>query len=93
MFKINASDGSLIWRVSTSDFSWDNSITSDNDGRIFLALYADNTINAYDEYDGSLIWSYDLHGRSLSLMLIMMVLFLSLILEVMFMLWMHLLVI
>ncbi len=66
MYKLNASDGSLIWRVPTSDFSWDNSITSDNDGRIFLAVYADSTINAYDEYDGSLIWDYDLHGRSLS---------------------------
>jgi len=66
MFKINVTDGSLVWRVSTSDFSWDNSITSDNNGHIFLALYADNTINSYDETDGSLIWDYDLHGSSLS---------------------------
>ena len=55
-----------IWAVMLSDFSWDNSITADGKGTIFLALYGDNTINAYDESTGSLIWSYKLHASSLS---------------------------
>ena len=66
MYKINISDGSLTWKIILSDISWDNSITADDKGNIFLSLYGDSTINAYDEHDGSLIWSYNLYARSLS---------------------------
>jgi outer membrane protein assembly factor BamB len=66
MCKVDVNDGSRIWEVSLSSFSWDNSITSDSKGNIFLALYGDRTINSYDENDGSLIWSKRLHGNSLS---------------------------
>ena len=66
MYKINISDGSLAWKIILSDISWDNSITADDKGNIFLSLYGDSTINAYDEHDGSLIWSYNLYARSLS---------------------------
>jgi len=66
MYKVNINDGSKIWDISLSDFSWDNSITADDEGHIFLALYGDRTINAYNENDGSLIWSNKLNGRSLS---------------------------
>ena len=66
MYKVNITDGSRMWEVSLSDFSWDNSITADGKGHIFLALYGDRTINAYNEETGVLLWSYQLHGRSLS---------------------------
>jgi outer membrane protein assembly factor BamB len=66
MYKVDTTDGSRIWEVSLSDFSWDNSITADGKGHIFLALYADRTINSYNEYTGELLWSYRLHDRSLS---------------------------
>ena len=66
MYKINISDGSLAWKIILSDISWDNSITADDKGNIFLSLYGDSTINAYNEHDGSLIWSYNLYARSLS---------------------------
>jgi outer membrane protein assembly factor BamB len=68
LFKINASDGSIIWDVIFPSGSgpWDNSITSDSQGRIFLTRYYSSTIYCFDEFDGSLIWSYNLHGRSLS---------------------------
>jgi len=66
MCKVDVNDGSRIWEVPLSSFSWDNSITADGKGNIFLALYGDRTINAYDETDGSLIWSQSLHGNSLS---------------------------
>jgi len=66
MFKINASTGSEIWTRSLSAGPWDNSITADGNGHIFLAIYYDNTLNAYFENNGSLIWSYRLHGGSLS---------------------------
>jgi len=66
MYKVDIDDGSSIWSVSLSDFSWDNSITADGKGHIFLALYADGTINSYDEYTGELLWTYYLHDRSLS---------------------------
>jgi len=66
MYKVDIIDGSGIWSVTLSDFSWDNSITADGKGRIYLALYGDNTINAYNETTGSLLWSYRLHAGSLS---------------------------
>ena len=66
MYKINISDGTLAWKIILSDISWDNSITADDKGNIFLSLYGDSTINAYNEHDGSLIWSYNLYARSLS---------------------------
>lgn len=66
MYKVDVSDGSLIWEVTLSDFSWDNSITADGAGMIYLALYGDRTINAYDEATGDLVWSYQLRRGSLS---------------------------
>jgi outer membrane protein assembly factor BamB len=66
MYKINASTGHELWNVSLSAGPWDNSITADGQGRIFLAIYCDNTMNAYDESNGQLLWTYSLHDRSLS---------------------------
>ena len=66
MYKIDVEDGGKIWEVSLPDFSWDNSITADGDGHIFLAIYADRSINAYDEDTGALLWRYELHDVSLS---------------------------
>ncbi len=66
LYKIDTSDGSEIWSVPLSAGPWDNSITADGKGRIFLAILGDSTMNAYDEIDGSLIWSFKLHGFSLS---------------------------
>ena len=66
MYKINVEDGSRIWSVALPDFSWDNSITADGKGHIFIAVYNDKSINAYDEDTGDLLWRYQLYGRSLS---------------------------
>ena len=66
LYKLNATDGSEIWTTILSAGPWDNSITSDGEGRIFLAIYYDSTMNAYSEIDGSLLWSYLLHARPLS---------------------------
>jgi outer membrane protein assembly factor BamB len=66
MYKIDVKDGSRIWSVSLPDFSWDNSITADGKGHIFLAVYNNRSINAYNEVTGELIWRYQLHDRSLS---------------------------
>jgi len=66
MYKIDIEDGSRIWDAVLSDNSWDNSITADGKGHIFLAIYYDNTMNAYDEDTGALLWSYELHDGSLS---------------------------
>ena len=66
MYKVNATTGSLIWSKDLSAGPWDNSITADGSGRIFLAIYGDATLNAYHESDGGLIWSQPLHGSPLS---------------------------
>lgn len=66
MYKVNVIDGSLQWVVNLPDFSWDNSITADDNGHLYIAVYHDSSINAYREDTGSLLWSYRLHERSLS---------------------------
>jgi len=66
LYKLNATDGSEIWTTVLSAGPWDNSITADGQGRLFLAIYFDYTMNAYSEFDGSLLWSYTLHGPPLS---------------------------
>ena len=66
LYKIDTVDGSRIWSVVLSDGPWDNSITADDEGHIFLGIYRDRTMNAYYENNGSLIWSYKLHGGPLS---------------------------
>jgi outer membrane protein assembly factor BamB len=66
LFKLDVSDGSQIWNISLSSGPWDNSITADGEGRIFLAIYGDKTMNAYSENNGSLLWSYPLHEYPLS---------------------------
>jgi len=68
LYKINSGNGEIIWEVTFSNGHgpWDNSITADNDGRIFLACYYGRIIYCFDEFDGSLIWEYDLHAGSLS---------------------------
>ena len=66
LVKVSTTDGSRIWSRTLPAGPWDNSITADSQGRIFLAIYGDQTMNAYNEDDGSLLWSYRLHGRSLS---------------------------
>jgi outer membrane protein assembly factor BamB len=68
LYKIDTADGNRIWSVvvSSGQGPWDNSITADNEGHIFLGIYYDKTINAYYETNGSLIWSYRLHDGPLS---------------------------
>ena len=66
LFKLNATDGSEIWRISLPEGPWDNSITADGEGRIFLAILDDRSMNAYSENDGSLLWTYPLHGHPFS---------------------------
>ena len=66
LIKLDTSDGSEIWRITLSAGPWDNSITADGEGRIFLAIYSDYTMNAYSESDGSSLWTYPIHGYSLS---------------------------
>jgi len=66
LYKINATTGHELWNVSLSAGPWDNSITADGQGRIFLAIYYDSTMNAYNENNGQVIWTYSLHGGSLS---------------------------
>jgi outer membrane protein assembly factor BamB len=66
LYKVNTTTGSLIWSKDLSAGPWDNSITADGYGRIFLAIFGDATINAYHESDGGLIWSKPLHGSPLS---------------------------
>jgi outer membrane protein assembly factor BamB len=66
LFKINASSGNEIWSRQLSAGPWDNSITADGKGHLFLALYYGSTLNAYYESNGSLYWTYQLHGGPLS---------------------------
>lgn len=66
LYKINATTGQEVWSVPLSAGPWDNSITADGQGRLFLAIYYDNTMNAYSENNGQLLWTYPLHGGSLS---------------------------
>lgn len=66
LYKINASNGKLIYKIELPGGPWDNSITADSKGRIFIAIYSSNSINAYSETDGSLLWSSPLHAGSLS---------------------------
>ncbi len=66
LYKINATTGHELWNVSLSAGPWDNSITADGQGRLFLAIYYDQSMNAYNEYTGQLLWTYPLHGGSLS---------------------------
>lgn len=66
LYKINATTGQETWNTSLSSGPWDNSITADGQGRIFLAIYYDSSMNAYSEQNGQLLWTYPLHGGSLS---------------------------
>jgi len=66
LIKLDTSDGNEIWRITLSDGPWDNSITADGEGRLFLAIYGNFSMNAYSEVDGSLLWTYPLYGYSLS---------------------------
>jgi outer membrane protein assembly factor BamB len=66
LFKIDATTGDEIWSQMLSAGPWDNSITADGNGHLFLGLYYGNTLNAYYESNGSLIWEYHLHGGPLS---------------------------
>ena len=45
---------------------WDNSITADGKGSLFLAIARNNTLNAYDEQTGARLWSFDLKASPLS---------------------------
>jgi outer membrane protein assembly factor BamB len=66
LYKINATTGQEIWNKPLSAGPWDNSITTDGQGRLFLAIYYDSTMNAYSESTGQLLWTHSLHGGSLS---------------------------
>jgi outer membrane protein assembly factor BamB len=66
MYKVNTTSGLLIWSKDLSAGPWDNSITADGFGRIFLAIMGDATMNSYRESDGGLIWSRSLHASPLS---------------------------
>ena len=66
MYKVDVKNGKKIWEVSLPEFSWDNSITADDQGHIFLSIFNDRSINAYDAETGELLWRYELHGKSFS---------------------------
>ncbi len=66
LYKINCTTGQEIWSISLSAGPWDNSVTTDGQGRLFLAIYYDRTMNAYREDNGQLLWTYQLHAGSLS---------------------------
>jgi outer membrane protein assembly factor BamB len=66
LVKIDTTDGNPIWSIVLPAGPWDNSITSDSLGHLYLACYYSNAIYCFDEFDGSLIWSYELRGGSLS---------------------------
>jgi outer membrane protein assembly factor BamB len=66
LIKINTTTGQEVWTVVLSDEPWDNSITMDDNGRLFLALYGDASMNAYYASNGSLIWQKKLHDNPLS---------------------------
>ncbi len=66
LYKMDTTTGQPIWTVILAAGPWDNSITTDGDGRLFLAIYYASTMNAYRDSDGGLIWSRPLHGGPLS---------------------------
>jgi outer membrane protein assembly factor BamB len=66
LFKLAADDGREIWKISLPGGPWDNSLTADGQGRIFLAIYGSSSISAYYESNGSLLWEYSLHAPPLS---------------------------
>jgi len=66
MYKVNVSTGNLLWNVPLSAATWDNSITADDKGHLFLAIYEIGTMNAYNEETGDLLWTYQLRDRTLS---------------------------
>jgi outer membrane protein assembly factor BamB len=66
LYKLNATTGQNIWTKTLSSGPWDNSITTDNHGRLFLAIWGDSTMNCYRDSDGSLLWTRPLHASPLS---------------------------
>jgi len=66
LFRLAADDGHEIWRKNLPGGPWDNSLTADGQGRIFLAIYGSSSIYAYHEENGSMLWEYQLHAPSLS---------------------------
>ncbi len=66
LVKLAVSDGHEIWHTDLPGGPWDNSITADGQGHLFLAMYGSSTINSYYETNGSLLWQYPLHANPLS---------------------------
>ena len=66
MVKLDAKTGRSVWKKNLAAGPWDNSITADGKGRLFLAIARNNTLNAYDEQTGARFWSFDLEACPLS---------------------------
>jgi len=66
LVKLDIKTGIPVWEKTLAAGPWDNSITADGKGRLFLAIARNNTLNAYDELTGARLWSFDLEACSLS---------------------------
>jgi len=66
MVKLDIKTGQLVWEKALAAGPWDNSITADGKGRLFLAIAGNNTLNAYDEQTNARLWSFDLEACPLS---------------------------
>jgi len=66
LYKLAISDGHEVWHIDLPGGPWDNSITTDGQGRLFLAPYGSSSLLAYRESNGSFLWQYPLHSNSLS---------------------------
>ncbi|MCD4780947.1 MAG: PQQ-binding-like beta-propeller repeat protein [Candidatus Omnitrophica bacterium] len=66
MVKLDIKTGQPVWKKTLAAGPWDNSITADGKGRLFLAIAGNNTLNAYDEQTGARLWSFALEARPLS---------------------------
>lgn len=66
LYKVNASDGTLVWEKPIIGKLWDNSVTysSDHDA-LFLTSYYQSKAASYD-LDGNEIWQLDINCQSLS---------------------------
>ena len=66
LYALAVSDGHELWHIDLPGGPWDNSITADSLGHIFIAIFGSSTLNAYYESNGSFLWEYHLHANPLS---------------------------
>ena len=66
LVKLDIRTGKPVWEKKLAAGPWDNAITADNKGRLFLAIARNNSLNAYNEQTGARLWSFDLEASPLS---------------------------